>query len=180
MNFKIAICGAHGTGKTTLLNLLATELNLPTLARSMRSFWQEQGIYDFEKLPAEVRTYFQHRSLLNQIQREDGEGEDGFITDRSVLDYLGYSLLSADMGGVALETHKALIRERLKIYTHFIYTPVEFPASDEPLRANVATRERFASLVEPYVKAWRPENHLVVTGSVEERMQLIRQYLQNF
>ena len=37
--YKIGICGAHGTGKSTLLEALNQELQLPVIKRTMRTLW---------------------------------------------------------------------------------------------------------------------------------------------
>ncbi len=175
---RIALCGAHGTGKTTLLELLKSEYQLEPLARTVRTFWEDHGIDDFEKLPKEVRNVFQKHLLLNQIDREEAQAEVGFITDRSILDYMGYTVASSDMSGVELAMYEALVRERLKQYTHFIYLPVEFPAKAEHLRAHPEIQQKVADVLESYLQKWlKPEEYCIARGSVEERMTTIREFL---
>jgi hypothetical protein len=57
--YKIGICGAHGTGKSTLLEALNQELKLPVIKRTMRTLWENFGIDNFEKIPSDIRTSFQ-------------------------------------------------------------------------------------------------------------------------
>ncbi|MBC7472386.1 MAG: AAA family ATPase [candidate division SR1 bacterium] len=87
--YKIAFCGSHGTGKSTLLQAVASKFEVPILDKTIRTYWQGIGVDDFDKLPANIRTQCQLNLLINQIKREDIEGKNGFITDRSVLDYIG-------------------------------------------------------------------------------------------
>jgi deoxyadenosine/deoxycytidine kinase len=176
---KIAFCGAHGTGKTTLVKILAPELGVYLLERVTRTAWENFGVEDFEKMPRDARTPFQNYLLLNQITREDTEGQNGFITDRSVIDVLGYTLLSSDMQSSALEVFKNLVRERVKNYTHLIYTPVEFEAASERLRANIETRDKFDEIIKKYLLEWLGEGkYLKITGSVEQRLEQIRNFLK--
>jgi len=163
------MCGAHGTGKTTLLKSLIGQLEVTELSRTMRDMWEGFGISDFEKLPQDVRLTFQRYAILRQIQRED-DSKSSFITDRTVMDNLGYTKLSTNMTESELGMYEALVKERIQKYTHFIYVPIEFEAENEFLRADVSTRKRFASIVESYLSKWfKPTNYLVVQGSLEER-----------
>jgi len=177
--YKIALCGAHGTGKTTLVKILAPKLNLQSLDGNTRATWEYFGVSDFEKMPSDARTIFQNHLLLKQIEKEDIHN-NGFVTDRSVLDFLGYTVLSSDMSGSQFKLFEQLVKERLKNYTHFIYLPVEFSAENETLRANVETRQEFAQIIEEYLEKWfEPEKYLKATGSVESRIEQINNFISN-
>ncbi len=174
---KIGLCGAHGSGKTTLLNILAKKHNLHPLSRTMRDMWENFGVADFEKLPDDVRNIFQKYALLNQITRESNEGGSDFITDRTVIDNLGYTLLSSDMTGIDLKIYETLVLSHFKTYTHFIYVPVEFETKPENLRADVATSKTWDEIV----KKWLAQNvaaekYLVVSGSIESRIKQIEDF----
>jgi len=174
----IGMCGAHGTGKTTLLTELTRHLDVPELSRTMRDLWEKFGISDFEKLPPDVRATFQRYAILRQIEREDG-AKNGFITDRTVMDNLGYTKLSTDMTESELGMYESLVRERMQRYSHFIYLPIEFAAEDEYLRADVSTRQQFATIVETYLKHWfEPGQYLIARGSLEERVRQVLDFVQ--
>ncbi len=176
--YKIGFCGAHGTGKTTLVEILAPELNLLSISGTIRSTWQNFGVTDFEKMPSDARSVFQNYMLLKQIEREDIEGKDGFVADRTVIDILGYTVLSASMSESQLKIFEQLVKERLKSYTHFVYTPIEFEAENEHLRANVSTRAQVDKIMKSYIDKWLvPENYLIATGTVEERVQKVKNFL---
>jgi deoxyadenosine/deoxycytidine kinase len=178
--YKIAFCGSHGTGKTTLLQTISQELHLPIIDKTIRTYWKSIGVDDFEKLPADVRTQCQLNLLLNQIEREDTEGKDGFITDRSVLDYIGYTAVSSDMKGAMRGIYEQLIRERLSNYTHFIYLPVEFEAKKEHLRADPSNQVAVAQAMEHYISQWMSkDSYVVARGSVEERLAQIHEFLKS-
>lgn len=175
---KVGLCGAHGTGKTTLLEIIAKEYSLTPVKRTMRDMWERFGISDFEKMPTDVRTMFQKYSVLNQIQQEDKTNSD-FITDRTVVDNLGYSYLSSNMSGADLQMFEQLVKERFRNYTHFIYFPVEFAAENEYLRANIDSRERLDGIFRDFLEKNFKNSYLSVTGSVEERMKQVKEYLNN-
>lgn len=176
---KIILTGAHGTGKSTLVNPLREYYQLPILQRTVRNFWEDHGVVDFEKLPSDVRAIFQKHLLLNQLEREHSVWEEGFITDRSVLDYLGYAVVSSTMSGVDLDLYKALIRERLLQYDYIIYLPVEFAAEAEYLRAHPDSQNKVAAVLEEHLALWlKPEQYCIARGSVEERLEMIKEYIQ--
>ena len=175
---KIILTGAHGTGKTTLLNELVKLYSIPALRRTVRSFWEDNGVSDFEKLPAEIRAEFQKYLLLNQISLEDQYQETGFITDRSVLDYLGYAIVSSSMQGSDLELYKALIQARLAQYDYIVYCPVEFKAEAEYLRAHPDSQKQVAAVLEQYLAEWlQPSQYCLVTGSVSDRLAQIQRFI---
>lgn len=178
--YRIGLCGAHGTGKTTLGKIISENFHIPFLTNTMRSMWQELSIGDFEKLPPDVRSSFQKHAIIRQIQREDVEGKGGFITDRTVLDNLAYTKLSADMTGIDLDLYEKLVSERLKNYSHFIYLPVMFDAPQEALRANIATRSTLAEIIETYLSDWlSPEKYLVVTNTdMDKRIAEVTDFLK--
>lgn len=176
---KIILTGAHGTGKSTLIEPLREYYQLQTLQRTVRNFWEDSGVVDFEKLPSDVRAIFQKHLLLNQLDKENTLWESGFITDRSVLDYLGYAVVSSTMSDIDLKLYKALIRERLLQYDYILYLPVEFPAEVEYLRAHPDSQNKVAEVLEEHLALWlRPEQYCIVRGSVEERLEIIKSYIQ--
>jgi deoxyadenosine/deoxycytidine kinase len=176
--YKIALCGSHGTGKSTLLQGISKDLDIPVLDNTIRTFYKNIGIDDFDKLPANIRTQCQLNLLLNQIDREDSEGKNGFITDRSVLDYIGYMSVSSDMSGGVRGIYEQLIKARLQNYTHFIYIPVEFEATKEHLRADPRSQNVVAEAIEGYLQQWlNKDQYVVVRGAVEERLEQINKYI---
>lgn len=176
--YKIAFCGSHGTGKSTLLQAVANKFEIPVLDKTIRIYWESIGLDDFEKLPANIRIQCQLNLLLNQIQREDTKGKSGFITDRSVLDYIGYTIVSSDMDGTLRKLYEELIKSRLQNYTHFIYIPVEFDAEKEHLRANPASQKIVVRAMESYLDKWLEKGtYLIVRGSIEDRLKQIYEFI---
>lgn len=178
--YKIGICGAHGTGKTTIATLLAKELKLPFITNTMRSMWVESGVVDFEKLPSDVRSQFQKHAILKQINRENIEGLAGFITDRTVIDNLAYTKLSSNMDGVDLEIYKTLAIERIKNYSHFIYLPIMFEPEADSMRANLNSRQELAKIFEQSVLKYVAKENLLQVKSLSnvDRLAEIKDFLK--
>lgn len=174
---KIGICGAHGTGKTTLAKEVHALFGTPIITNLMRSFWQENGVDDFEKLPKDIRTIFQKESLLKQIEAEESY-ITGFITDRTVLDQIAYTKMSSNMIGVEFEIYEQLCKERLKSYTHLIYLPIEFESEQEILRADIKTRSQCADIMKGYLDKWMPEQYSIISGEFEERVKQVKKLLE--
>jgi deoxyadenosine/deoxycytidine kinase len=170
--YKIALCGAHSTGKTTLGKPLSENLELNFLTNTMRSIWQEFGISEFEKLPADIRSTFQKIALNKQIELENSYENKGFITDRSVIDYLCYTQLSSNMSGADLQLYTNLIAERTKNYTHFIYFPIMFEGVYESLRANLDSRETFSNLALENIQKLVPQNKLLIIKNLDHNQRL--------
>ena len=174
---KIGICGAHGTGKTTLAKAVHELYGTPIITNLMRSFWQENGVADFEKLPKDIRTIFQKESLLKQIEAEETY-TTGFITDRTVLDQIAYTKMSSNMIGVEFEMYEQLCKERLKSYTHLIYLPIEFESEQETLRADIKTRSECADIMKSYLDKWMPDRYTIIKGEFDQRIEQVKKLLE--
>ncbi len=176
---KIALCGAHSTGKTTLGKALFEQLNLHFMTNTMRNIWQEFGIAEFEKLPADVRGTFQKYALNKQVELENFNETNGFITDRSVIDYLCYAQLSSNMSGADLDLYTNLVAERTKQYTHFVYFPIMFEGTHEVLRANLDTREKFDELARKNIEQFVPKDKLLTIKSLhhDERIEEVLRFI---
>lgn len=90
---RIAICGAHGTGKTTLAKQLAKELGLALISGMAREAAKNLGYKNCEEIRwASYRDKqdFQMDTAALQLQQEMTLC-DGFVSDRSFLDISAYS-----------------------------------------------------------------------------------------
>lgn len=117
---RIAICGASGTGKSTLMVRIAEKLNLPICPVGSRTVAKEMGFaspYDVDA--AGMRTVFQQR--LFEMKRDWEASQKYFVTDRTHFDNLSYSLMH---GPQSLTTNQ--FDERIEAndrYTHTFYCP---------------------------------------------------------
>lgn len=98
---KIAISGAHGVGKTTLVNALAGTIKIPVIHEVVRAVAKEMEIENcgiIKVSDTETIERFQTKVFYHQVLREI-ELPD-FISDRSLFDivaYMEYYGLPTDM-----------------------------------------------------------------------------------
>ena len=182
---KIGIFGSHGTGKSTLAKEISSYFELPLVDKTMRQMWQDHGVEDFEKLPSQVRKIFQYKAILTQIHREDIHRE-GFVTDRTVLDNLAYTIDSSQISDLELDFYKALVRERIKNYTHLIYLPIQFSFEEERLRASKKSQKSVALIIENLIseffsadldKDLHKGKLLQVDGNLQERFTQVKNFI---
>ncbi len=97
---RLALSGAHGTGKTTLAKALAGKHGLYFLETSVRKVHTELGTDPSKAMSFEVRAKVQEKILENMV-REFSEipskvTQTGFVADRSFGDLVTYALNDFD------------------------------------------------------------------------------------
>ena len=91
------ICGASGTGKTTLAKHISELYELPYISTSASHLWSEFGFTSHEdsikKCMANPKlgTEYQFRVLANRLAAF--KSQENFVTDRSFMDNVVYALL---------------------------------------------------------------------------------------
>jgi len=179
LHYKIALTGAHGTGKTTLVDIISREMNITSIKNTVRTFWEKSGVEDFEKIPRNIRGEFQKLLILNQIKKEDDIFGNSYITDRSLIDYLAYTKVSSDIQESDWNILKALVKERVKSYTHIIYVPIEFEAQKERLRADIAIQQDIDKVIQELLpEICQGDKFVWISGSIKERVQMIKDFIK--
>ena len=80
----IYICGAHGTGKSTLVKKLVEQLKWPTIGEIGRNLLTEMNIDRDDLKKENVRKEYQTKYILKQCQAEASLSEQNFIADRGI------------------------------------------------------------------------------------------------
>jgi len=130
MDVRLALCGASGTGKTTLAKWAEDELGLPFNPIGSRSVAKMMGFdnpYDVDA--AGQRKPFQRRLVLEKRKWEDEH--ESFAVDRTTLDNLAYTMVH-DIYAIDRELLQSIV-EGMKRYTHIVYCPISAfcnPAGD--------------------------------------------------
>jgi nicotinamide riboside kinase len=173
---RIAIVGSFSTGKTTLAEILARDLDLPLLPEVAREVVNLGFKLDKDATP-ETETLIFMRQYNNELSTDE------FVGDRSLIDVMAYA-------GWVLENQERrkefalwdecerLAERRLRTnYSHVFYLPVEFPIVLDGLRPDDPDFQR--EIDERIVRLLRTHavRYETVTGGVEERMEQIQTHL---
>lgn len=102
---RIGICGGHRTGKTTLARDAAQQLHIPFIETSTSAVFQQHGLDPAAPMDFETRLWIQDK-IINAAQTHWQQQHDDFITDRTPIDFMAYTL--ADIQGTTDVTFEHL------------------------------------------------------------------------
>ncbi len=173
---KIVIVGSFSTGKTTLAEMLSTQLQLPLLPEVARQVI-ELGFKLDKDATAETETLIFLRQYAAEMTRPE------FVGDRSLIDVMTYASWVMDnqphrkenaLWDACLNVAQQHLRSQ---YSHVFYLPVEFPIVADGLRPmdpefQADIDERLRKLLVNHDIA-----HITVTGTIEDRLSQIHDSL---
>ena len=151
---RVALCGASGTGKTTLAKWISETYNLPLNPVGSRSTAKAMGFdspYDVDK--AGKRGEFQRKLQSEKIAWE--RARSAFVTDRTTLDELAYTAMH-DVDTVD-ELYLLEAVGHMRDYTHVFYCPVSafIRIGDDPHRKSSMTYHAlFDAHLHAYLLRW--------------------------
>lgn len=87
----VGICGASGTGKTTLAKAVAKTANIKYVASVTRSVYEELGLSVQEDYDLKTRLMIQN-AILDKSEQQFISSRGMFITDRTPIDFAAYVL----------------------------------------------------------------------------------------
>lgn len=179
----ISFTGAQSTGKSTLLNLCKEEFGdkfvyFPEITRQIRT---ECGVTINEAGNNITQTLIVAEHIKNMLKASQRDS----ILDRCILDGLVYTLY--------LHFDKKIVDEftfalSIKIFNEFIdkvdvifYTdPKDVPLVNDGERSvDVEFRNRIIEIFDWVIKEYKVKNVVKLSGTVEERMNTIKQTLKN-
>ena len=99
--FNLGLCGAHGTGKTTLAKALEQKLGIPYIPIDASNVFLQHGFHPSDKLDIRTRLFLQQKILEKSENIWFDVDEPSFICDRTPLDMAAYML--ADVGNGELD-----------------------------------------------------------------------------
>lgn len=136
---KIGLTGAGGTGKTTVMRLVAKALGVPELPSVVRGVFEDFGVkHEAEQLAWQTERKWQlQRAIFDRRLKVESEYPNGFISDRTILDHLMYCYIRAaeavsDATALDLES---MVVENLRSYDVLVFFPAgQFVPSDDGFR----------------------------------------------
>lgn len=168
---KFIFCGAHSTGKTTILNQfkgsdkeIITEVvrNLAKKGLKINKEGDEKG---------QKKIFNEYLKLFNE--------KNNFVSDRGLIDVVAYTVYLARAGKVSekfadkqlKDLHKFIMNNHDIIYFFF---PIEFDMVEDGVRDNDEEFRRAIEEIILSIFAHLGMRFVVVTGTVEERMEKIK------
>ena len=167
---RIVLTGAHGTGKTTVLNMFK-EGGYPVITEVVRKLAREKGIKINEMGDDEAQ-----KMIFNTYLKEFEADE--FVSDRGLTDVMAYTLYLVNKG----KCQTGLLESQLNELKNFkvrnsdiayFYFPIEFELEDDGVRS---IDPEFQRDIDKNLKTILKEagiNYFLVHGTPEERFQQI-------
>ena len=137
---RIAVCGSHRVGKTTLAEALAEALPGHELVPEPYALMEEEG-YEFGEMPS----IDDFEAMLDRSIALLGAGDVDVVFDRRPLDMLSYLTTHRDAALFDRDEWMPRIREAISTLDLIVLVPIEdrdgldLPRSEARLRAEVDT-----------------------------------------
>ncbi len=174
---RIALIGAGGVGKTTLLNELFKDNNIiqsyTKIDEVVRTLCAERGYNSPYAITEDVHK-FREDLLERQIQLENAC--ERFIADRSTLDawayYMRWSWNYLEVERAEIYYQQAMLQAQK--YDLLIYIPIMFPAEDDGFRwTNPVYHKQIDRLLKSIVLDWGLEDRVyeIKSESTSHRLQ---------
>ena len=176
MDRRIAIVGSFSTGKTTLAEALAEQLDLPLLPEVAREVVELGFKLDKDATP-ETESLIFLRQYNNELSTEE------FVGDRSLIDVMAYAGWVLDNQERTKEFYLwdecvRLAERRLRrSYSHIFYLPIEFPIVLDGLRPDDPEFQQDIDRRVISILRAHDLDHHTLKGSVEERLEQIDAHL---
>lgn len=167
---RIAICGSHWVGKTTISKIISEKFNLkvlPDIVVDAHKMWLEIN----ENTPMETQIRLLAKQFENEFIHKD------FVADKCIFDYHIYAK------ALDMDEHVVLITKKLALKSHnydiIFYIKPEFALVDDGLRS---LNPEFQSAVHNVYEDFLSENNInyhILSWSIEDREQQVLDIIKN-
>ena len=169
---RAAITGAQSTGKSTLLNALKKEYPNIKFVEEITRDLKAQGYKINEEGDDDTQV-----QIMNLHKKYSNSDED-VIYDRCALDGIVYTHYLYNQGNISEDVFQKsldIFHEIINSYDKICYLKPEFDIVDDGERStNKTFRDEIVDLFEQYIRFYNI-NVIVLTGSVEERVQQFKE-----
>lgn len=123
--YRVAFCGAGGTGKTTSVQHLVESVKLPTFESASRQVYKAEGLTEDKVLAmtGAEKLELQTRIFAKKVELDYNHE---YVTDRTLLDHFAYCLAycAPYMDNATFNRYEAMTRTHMRgAYTHVFYFP---------------------------------------------------------
>lgn len=174
---RIAFVGSFSTGKTTLAHEIANESGLPLLPEVAREVIDLGFKLDQDATP-EMETLVFLKQYRNELVHPT------FVSDRSLIDvlaYAGWVIENQDwrketaLWDACVDVAQHHLRSQ---YSHVFYLPIEFAPVDDGVRSTDPEWQKEVDVRMIDVMRKYDIPHETLTGSVDERLDQVRNQLE--
>jgi nicotinamide riboside kinase len=173
-DIKIAIMGAQGSGKSTVLNALREVDSLSHYA------FVNEIVRTLAKKGVKINKNSDHKSQTTILEQHYKNiwNHDSFITDRGALDafvYATWDYLHGNFTYTEHKEHEKIFLDCITSYDYFFYIPIEFDIVPDGVRNADSTYQKEIDVL--FRKTFQKYNISVkkLTGTCEYR---VRQFLE--
>lgn len=180
---KIAFTGAHGVGKTTLINSikrrLAQEIDIEVTEEVPRIICEIVNDPEYFRranntLPKQLLI------LLGQVILEYKKRSNTLICDRTIFDHWAYTtfLFKDEIDKSLSKSIELFLIEHMRSYDMIFYLPIEFEVEDDGTRES---DRRFQADIDSIILNNLERNKLDykrISGSIEERAKKVIQIIK--
>jgi nicotinamide riboside kinase len=173
---RIIITGAHGTGKTTLMNALAED-GTRTISQVDRKVVEENGWGHSENTNTECQ-----KAIFKAIKKELSSKRN-YVSDRGLTCVAGYTFSKALTEEIPKKVADKQYLDIQKFHDEnpdilVVYTPIEFPLVTDGVRSADPTYQGLIDFLIKNILDTAGIPYITVHGTVEERKAQVEEELQ--
>jgi len=177
MNLRFALCGTHGTGKTTVLKDISNDL---LDVYNIKPIFNTSNARKLFKLGEELNdkggNFVQY---VVQASHVSGFAEENWFADRCVVDGWAYMNASDQKGIIDPQCRDAvssMMRFFSPLYTQIFYVPIEFEMESDVVRKDdIEYQKEIDSYMSNTLTSYN--NVTVLKGSREERKNIVLKHI---
>ena len=164
--------GAHGTGKSTILEALKNKLDIPVIEGNSRKY-----IKNYEVDRNDIIQNLVAEDLYTQIYKKILSNQNA-IFSRSPVDTFSYSIVN-NLSPYMQELWKERIKDLSQNIVYF-YTPIEFDLIDDGVRGSDREHQNEVDLTMSNTLKELSLRFHVVIGTADNRLKTVEELIKSY